>query len=163
MGLVGSLRMGLVLALLVTLALPAAPAFAGGAPLDVKASKHLDGPYLETTQDVTVPIGETKSLWWKVRQLAGGSQEMRFTDALTQFPNPEGLKIRWFTKGGKDITSEVKGSGHEFTLPNDSRRFFRARVKAVGKSSGACVVGQADVIDPPHSDNAGFAVNGPCV
>ena len=110
-----------------------------------------------------MPIGDTKSLWWKVKQLSGGAHEMRFTDALTPSPNPEGLKVRWFTRGGKDITGEVKGAGYEFTLPNNSRKFFRARVKAVGPSSGACVVGQAQTIVDPHSDTAGFAVNGPCV
>jgi hypothetical protein len=158
---VGLLRLALGLASCGALALTAAPAFAGP-PFDVKASKHKDGPYLETTQSVSVPIGDTKSLYWKVKHVSGGALEMRFTDALTQSPNPEGLKIRWF-KGTKEITNEVKGSGYEFTLPNGSRKFFRARVRAVGASDGACVVGQADRIEPLFSDTAGFAVNGPCV
>ena len=157
----GLLRKALVFVCLAGLVLTAGPALAGP-PLDVKVSKHEDGPYGEVGGNVDVPIGDTKSLWWKVKQLAGGAQEMRFTDALTPSPNPEGLKIRWFTQGGKDITGDVKNAGYEFTLPNNSRKFFRARVKAVGPSSGACVVGQADVIEPPHSDTGGFAVNGPC-
>lgn len=144
------------------LALTAVPALAGAPPFEVKASKHKDGPYFETTRSVNVPIGDTKSLYWKVKHISGGSLEMRFTDALTESPNPEGLKIRWF-KGTKEITTEVKGSGFEFTLPNGWRKLFRARVRAVGASDGACVVGQADRIEPSFSDNVGFAVNGPCV
>jgi hypothetical protein len=144
------------------LALTSSPAFAGAPPFEVTASKHRDGPYFESIQSVNVPIGDAKSLYWKVKHVSGGALEMRFTDALTQFPNPDGLKVRWF-KGTKEITDAVKGSGYEFTLPKGSRKFFRARVKAVGATDGACVVGQADRIEPPHSDNAGFAVNGPCV
>ncbi len=156
------MRLALGLASCGVLALSAAPASAGAPPFEVKASKHSDGPYLDTLQSVNVPIGDMKSLYWKVKHVSGGALEMRFTDALTQTPNPEGLKIRWF-KGTKEITNEVKSSGYEFTLPNGSRKFFRARVKAVGPSDGACVVGQADRIEPSFSDNAGFAVNGPCV
>ncbi len=154
--------MALGLASCGALALTAVPAVAGDPPFEVKASKHEDGPYVETTQTVNVPIGDAKSLYWKVKHVSGGALEMRFTDALTASPNPEGLKIRWF-KGTKEITNEVKGSGYEFTLLNGSRKFFRAKVRAVGASDGACVVGQADRIDPSFSDNAGFAVNGPCV
>ena len=156
------LRLALGLASCGALALTAAPVFAGDPPFEVTASKHRDGPYLATTQSVNVPIGDAKSLYWKVKHVSGGALEMRFTDALTESPNPKGLKIRWF-KGTKEITNEVKGSGYEFTLPNGSRKFFRARVKAVGPSDGACVVGQADRIAPSFSDNAGFAVNGPCI
>lgn len=156
------LRFALGLACCGALALAAGPASAGDPFFEVSASKHKDGPYLNTTQNVNVPIGDAKSLYWKVKHVTGGKLEMRFTDALTETPNPEGLEIRWF-KGTKEITDEVKGSGYEFTLPNGSRKFFRARVKAVGTSDGACVVGQADRIDPPFSDNTGFAVNGPCV
>lgn len=159
---VGLLRLALGLACCGSLALTAMPSFAGDPFFEVRASKHRDGPYLETMQDVNVPIGDAKSLYWKVKHITGGTLEMRFTDALTETPNPEGLEIRWF-RGTKEITTEVKGSGYEFKLPKDSRKLFRARVKAVGPSDGACVVGQADRIDPPFSDNAGFAVNGPCV
>lgn len=155
------LRFALGLAGCGALALAAAPASAGGPPFDVSVSKHRDGPYVETTQSVNVPIGDAKSLYWKVKHLSGGKLEMRFTDALTEFPNPPGLEIRWF-KGHNEITDEVKSSGYEFALPSGSRKFFRARVKAVGTSDGACVVGQADRIDPAHSDTGGFAVNGPC-
>jgi hypothetical protein len=156
------LRLALGLATCGVLALTAVPALGGDPPFRVKASKHEDGPYLHTIQSVNVPIGDMKTLYWKVKHVSGGSLEMRFTDALTEFPNPEGLKIRWF-KGPKEITEEVKGSGYEFTLPNGSRKLFRAKVRAVEDSDGACVVGQADRIEPPFSDNVGFAVNGPCV
>ena len=158
----GLLRLALGLASCGALALTAAPAIAGAPPFEVEASKHQDGPYIDGVQAVNVPVGETKSLYWKVKHVSGGKLEMRFNDALTQSPNPEGLKIRWF-KGTKEITEKVKGVGYKFRLPKDSRRIFRARVKAVGASEGACVVGQADALEMPFSDNAGFAVNGPCV
>ena len=157
----GLFRSALALAI-IALAVTAIPALAGTPPIDVKASKHKGGPYNETPQGVTVPVGEAKSLWWKVRHVSGGKLDVRFTDALTEFPNPEGLKIRWF-KGDKEVSDAVKGAGYEFKLPKGSRKFFRARVKAVGPSDGACVVGQADELGLPYSDTAGFAVNGPCV
>jgi hypothetical protein len=154
-------RAALALAI-VALAFAAAPALGGDPPIDVKGSKHKDGPYAETMQGVNVPIGEAKSLWWKVKHISGGKLDVRFTDALTVNPNPEGLKIRWF-RGDKDITEAVKGAGYDFKLPKGSRKLFRAKVKAVGPSEGACVVGQADELGIPYSDTYGFAVNGPCL
>jgi hypothetical protein len=158
---VGLLRTALVLSTIAALALTA-PAIGGQPPIDVKAAKHKDGPYAETTQDVNVPIGEARSLWWKVKHVSGGKLDVRFTDAMTEFPNPDGLKIRWF-KGDKEITDAVKGAGYDFKLPKGSRKLFRAKVKAVGPSKGACVVGEAQELGIPSADNRGFAVNGPCV
>jgi hypothetical protein len=144
---------------LVAMAVGATTASAGDPFVKVRAAKHKDGPYLHNPQGLMLPAGESKTLYWRVKNIAPDQKlELRFDDAAT---DPEDdYRVRWF-KGHENITSDVSGPGFEFKLKAGAKKLFSARVKHRTNSGILCLGGQASgsLVNP---DAAYFNVNGPC-
>jgi hypothetical protein len=131
-------------------------------PFGVRAAKEKDGQYTTFLQALKVPVGEKKTVYWRIKSKVETDLSAKFDDAATPNPNPGGYKVRWY-KGKKEVTTEVKGDGRPFTLPAGGAKTFRATVKHVEPSAGFCLGGQAQTAVPPASDGAYFAVGGdPC-
>jgi hypothetical protein len=123
--------------------------------IDVEASKHRDGPYEDAQQQVNIPVGKEKSLYWRVKNFTAGPLDLTFDDAATGGSDTDGYRIRWY-RGRNDISSQVKGSGYPFKLKAGKKKIFRAEVKhKLDVSPGFCIGGQAS----PPPDDAYFAVD----
>lgn len=140
--------------------LPVATAGGGEKFFNVKVAKHQDGPYSDY-QTMNLPVGETKSAYFKVRNKANSNLlHMNFNDN-TPDPDPEDFKVKWF-KRDNNITSEVKSkSGYQFTLKQDKPLVIRAKVKHLDPGDGACIEGEAEGLDV-GDDIALLAVNTKC-
>lgn len=136
---------------------------AGPPPIavDVKGAKHKDGPYLDDSQGVKIPIGRSKTLYWEVTNNTISPLDRVFTDAETGSQDTSGYTIRWFRRK-QNISPEVKGAGFEFRLQGGATKRFSAKIRH--KSAGAdhlCVGAQAEPIPPdtaPPTDGAFFAI-----
>jgi hypothetical protein len=143
-----------------TLALGVAEA-AGPPGIDTKGAKHKDGPYLDDIQQVRIRIGSSKTLYWEVTNNTVISQNRILTDAATGAQDTSGYNIKWF-RGKTNISTDVKGTGYEFTLQGGGTKRFSARIKHKSAGSDAfCLGAQAEPIPPntePPADGAFFAI-----
>jgi hypothetical protein len=148
------------LGLIAVLAMGATSASAGDSLITVKAAKHKDGPYKPDVQDLNVDVGESKTLYWRVKNITSDQKlKLGFDDAATG--DPAGWAIKWF-KGKTNISPEVKGLGYEFNLKPSKKKIFSATIKH--KSAGdpvVCLGGQASGAKT-NADAAYFQVNGFC-
>lgn len=104
-------------------------------------------------------VGQTKTLYWKAKNNSGDPQDLSFDDAST--PKLSGYEVKWF-RGDHNISSQVEGSGYEFSLGDGNTKIFRARLERVSSGMGFCLGGQAGTPDIPWFDGAYFGVNGDC-
>jgi hypothetical protein len=126
------------LGVLVLLGFVTAPASAGEVPHRFKTAKHATGPFTQTAKALNVSVGQSKTVYWKVKNAADAKLDLLFDDAETPNPNPPGFKIRWF-RGKTDITPEVKGAGFAFTLKPGKARVLRSVVKHKTPSGPFCL------------------------
>jgi hypothetical protein len=145
---------GAGLATVASLAIAPAPASAAP-PFFVDASKHRDGPYSnESPIPASVKPGQTKSFFWQ----ASSSQDRALVldDASTAEQDHQGLHIKWF-RGRHNISSDVEGSGYEFTLKADKPKIFRTQIRATGHGD-VCLIAHFEM-PSVYSDTKAFAVN----
>jgi L-alanine-DL-glutamate epimerase-like enolase superfamily enzyme len=108
-------------------AIVADPVSAGGPAPTLKVAKHADGPYSSDIDQVNIPLGEAKSLHFKVKnensttvnaQLEGSSAEMLVV-----------YRVKWF-RGDKNITEKITSAdGINVSLDPGTVKRYRARVK----------------------------------
>ena len=134
-----------LLALVLAVALIAAPSAAAGEPtVRVKVAKHKDGPY-RPNLNTSIDPGETRSLWFRAANPGTEELELVFGDAGTS--DDVGFKTRWF-KSGDNISDEVEGSpGYEFSLDPGQRKYFNAKQTALDAPGAVegCLAGGAEV------------------
>jgi hypothetical protein len=140
-----------------------APASADEAAIGVLGAKNADGPY-RVFQNLQLAEGQTKTVYWKVINPRGTDQEVSLDDYGTG--TTPGFRFTWFkgakAKASQDITSQVSGSGYDFTLDAGDTRQFSTKVKRTSDASGACVL--ARVLDSTSGDlvSGGFSVDTVC-
>jgi hypothetical protein len=144
------------LGVLVLLGFVAAPASAGEVQYRFKTAKHATGPFTQTDKALNVPVGRSKTVYWKVKSAADAKMDLLFDDAVTPNPNPPGFRIRWF-RGKTNITPEVKGAGFAFALKPGKAKVLRSVVKHKAPSAAFCL--SAGVTDGSSTIFALFHVN----
>src|SRR5262245_8086923 len=79
------------------------PAAAGVSnDLLMKGAKKSSGPYSDGVQFPNFETGQTKNVYLKVKSLTGAKED----GDLLPFLHPAGLKVKFFTKDGTNITSQ---------------------------------------------------------
>ena len=145
---------------LIALALLAAvPAQAGmGAPeVPIKVAKHADGPFQSGSFMVNVK-SKPRSFYFKIinrddHDLDVTLDDVSHGDGLADFG------VRWF-RGNRDITQEVRATGHAFGLKQSKARVFQGRVKPkVGNPGEICLAPRFHVEPDSYDAVHGIYIN----
>ena len=126
-------------------------------PVTLKVAKHKDGPYAYD-QVVNVPVGKSKSVYFKAKNTTGENVDAEFDDNGSS-SGLENFVVKWF-RGDKNISSEVKGSGYDFPLKANKQAILRAKLTHSDPGSGFCLDGEATA--NLITSFAGVAVNQKC-
>jgi hypothetical protein len=113
----------------------ATPAGAGETSTLLKArvSKHSDGPFKSRVEiDVQFEPGNKGNAYLKVKNLTGATQEANLTEHKGDF---FGYETK-FLRNGVNVTTHVRGSGYEFTVPAEGSVLFRAKAVHDGQTKG---------------------------
>jgi hypothetical protein len=113
----------------------ASPAEAGQTStlLKAKVSKRIDGRFKQHVEiDVQGEPGDKGNAYLKVKNRTGATQEANLTEHKGDF---DGYTTKFF-RNDVNITTHVRGSGYEFTVPPGGSTLFRAKAKHDGFSLG---------------------------
>ena len=126
--------------LLATLCVVVPSAQSGPTAIDVTASKKKTGPFSDDAVSVSMSPGDTKTVWYRVKNKSGDDQgNLRFEAGMKA--TPEAFKLRWF-RGKRNITKEVNHDNYRFALADDAAARFKAKI--TNTADGAmCFVGRA--------------------
>src|SRR5262245_49973957 len=117
---IGFLALGAVAAL----AAPATAALAPSELIDMTASRHDNGPFVEVVRANCDGQGDVKTVHLRVKSLTGDRE-----GAILQREQPFGIKMKFFKPSGENITAEVTSlEGYEFNVKKPKR--FRLQLKA---------------------------------
>jgi hypothetical protein len=123
----------------------------------LKVSKHRDGPY-DLVTAVNVPLGQSKSVYFKGKNNLEENLEATFDDDGSS-SGLENFAVKWF-RGHRNITSDVKGGGYDFTLKPDKQAIFRAKLTHNDPGDGFCL--EANLSVPSTVAFSGVSVNQKC-
>jgi hypothetical protein len=100
-----------------------------GSPDIVVSAKGPGDPYADVA-DIHVAKGTTETVKLRIETSTLDVEEGFLNDVSDPPPDCGGFKTRYFTKNGKNISSEVKSpGGFELTVQPDKPKTFKMRVK----------------------------------
>jgi hypothetical protein len=107
----------------------AADAAWAGSPDIIISAKAPGGPYSDVAA-FHLGKGQTKTVKLKVEVSTGVVETGVMQQAAANPPGCAGYKVRYFTKNGQNITSEVKSTdGRELTVQPDKPKIFELTIK----------------------------------
>ena len=145
-----------VCASVLAVALVAVPSASGLAvTFNIKVAKHKDGPYEVDTKS-NIDAGQTRSLWFRVKNTGDQESSLVFDDAGTS--DEDGFKTKWF-KHGDNISSQVQQDGYTFNVAPGQKKYFNAKQTAPTPTEDTCLAGQASMT-MIYTDLSSVEING---